>query len=123
MRILITFLIISSYFIGFAQVNGSAIRGVITNSDNNESIPFCNVSLLQDHKQVLGASSDFDGFYNLTPILKGCYTLKFSFIGYQTILVKEIELDSGITFEFNIKLKEGVNLPDLALHLSRSRIC
>lgn len=78
----------------------SNLKGRIVNSDN-EAVIAANVILLQDSVLTnLGATTDMDGFFELSSIAKGTYTLQTSYVGfstYQTTIKIEVEaVDLGI---------------------------
>ena len=51
------------------------LKGLVFDIKTNEPLPFCNVVLRQDGKQILVGKTDFDGRYTLKPIPFGDYTL------------------------------------------------
>ena len=51
------------------------LKGLVFDIKTNEPLPFCNVVLRQDGKQILVEKTDFDGQYTLKPIPFGDYTL------------------------------------------------
>ena len=51
------------------------LKGMVFDIKTNEPLPFCNVVLRQDGKQILVGKTDFDGRYTLKPIPFGDYTL------------------------------------------------
>lgn len=98
MRHLLTFLFIVCPTLMVAQQNMGSIKGQITNS-LNEPIAFANITLLNSEEAIIRTTSDFDGLFVLEPIPPGAYTLKYSMIGYDTLLIKELEvLANEITF-------------------------
>ena len=60
--------------------NGS-IRGFVYEKETGEPIIFCNVML---SGTSYGAATDVNGFFNITKVKPGNYTLEISFIGYDT---------------------------------------
>ena len=72
----------------FAQ-NGE-ISGKITD-EKGEAIPFANVSIVENGKSTgVGATTDFDGFYSIKPLNPGKYDVKFSFVGYTSVIKSEV---------------------------------
>ena len=69
----------------FAQIG---ITGTIFDGDFNEPLPFANI-IIQETGE--GVTSDFDGKYSFE-LPKGIYTLKFSFVGYETKIISEINV-------------------------------
>ena len=88
-----------------AQAQGR-LKGKITD-ENGETVPFANVIVEKGGGQVAGASSDFDGNYDINPIPPGTYTLKASCIGYNAFVVNNIVIPANkITF-YNFKMMSG----------------
>lgn len=59
------------------------LKGVVIDAKTNEPIPFCNVVVKQDGKQVHGGTTDFDGIYTIKPLPMGVYTVEITFPGYR----------------------------------------
>ncbi|MDP4826247.1 MAG: carboxypeptidase-like regulatory domain-containing protein [Flavobacteriales bacterium] len=78
MKQLFTFLLLIVAVAVYSQ-NG-IIKGQVTNKRNNESVPFASI-ILQGSDQ--GASSDLDGYYELTGLKPGVYNIEVSFIGFE----------------------------------------
>ena len=97
-----------------AQSQGR-LKGKITD-DTGETVPFANVIVEKGGTQVGGASSDFDGNYDINPIPPGTYTLKASCVGYSAYVVNNIVIPANkITF-YDIKMKSGaINLGEVTI--------
>ncbi len=68
----------------FAQ--SGEISGKIVD-ENGEAIPFANISLVENGKPTgTGSTTDFDGFYSIKPLSAGKYDIKFSYIGYTSVI-------------------------------------
>ena len=75
--------------------------------ETGESVPFANIILEKNGIMTGGASSDFDGNYDINPIPPGTYDLKASCIGYNQFVVKNIVIPANkITF-YNINMVAG----------------
>ena len=72
-------------FIMFGQVG---ITGTVIDGDFNEPLPFANIFLKETGE---GVTSDFDGQYAFE-LEQGTYTLQFSFVGYETKIVTQIQV-------------------------------
>ena len=59
------------------------LKGLVIDAKTNEPIPFCNVVVKQDGKQVHGGVTDFDGIYTIKPLPAGVYTVEIVFPGYR----------------------------------------
>ena len=68
----------------FAQ-NGEISGKII--DENGEAIPFANIALVESGVPTgVGATTDFDGFYSIKPLNPGNYDVKFSYIGYTSVI-------------------------------------
>ncbi|WGK65644.1 TonB-dependent receptor domain-containing protein [Croceiramulus getboli] len=77
---------------GLAQDTGSIV-GVLSDKEaNNAPLPFATVQIKDTSK---GSTTDFDGLYELANIDPGTYTLIFSFVGYETLEVPDVVVESG----------------------------
>ena len=89
---------LTSWSLAYAQVG--RLQGVVVDKDTGEPIPFANIILENGGTQVGGASSDFDGNYDINPIPPGTYDLKATFVGYNTFIMKGIVIPANkITFQ------------------------
>ncbi len=61
------------------------IRGFVYEKKNGEAVPFANVFL---RGTKIGGSTDVNGFFNLTKVPAGNYSLQVNFIGYDSMSVK-----------------------------------
>lgn len=67
------------------------IRGFVYNEDTDESIPFANAVLVGTTK---GAVATDDGFFIINDISPGTYTLKISFLGFETY-TEEVKIEAN----------------------------
>lgn len=102
--------------ITFAQKNGSIV-GKLTDKDaNNEPLPFANVLIKGTTK---GATSDFDGLYELDNIKPGTYILVFSFLGYETLEVDNVVVEADKVTQINATLSaSSVSLDEVVISVS-----
>ncbi|MGH7600641.1 MAG: TonB-dependent receptor, partial [bacterium] len=68
-----------------------------------EPLPGTNVVIVGT---TLGAATDLDGYYNIINIPPGKYTVKFSLIGYQTVTVQDVLINTDNTTKLNAELGE-----------------
>lgn len=98
----------------FAQ--SGTVRGVIYEKKTGEPIPFCNVVL---DGTLYGGATDIDGYYGLTKVKAGDYTLKVSYMGYKEQSVKISVTSNGIVTK-NIYLEsDAVQLEDVTISAER----
>jgi CRISPR/Cas system CMR-associated protein Cmr5 small subunit len=77
-----------------------ALKGKITDKSTGEAIPFANIVLYQNEKQITGTTSDIDGYYIVKPITTGKYDVKVSYVGYQSMQITGIYINADkITFQ------------------------
>jgi len=97
-----------------AQAQGR-LKGKITD-DHGEPVPFANVIVEKGGTQVGGASSDFDGNYDINPIPPGTYDLKASCIGLNPFVLRGLVISANkITF-YDIKMASGaINLNEVTV--------
>jgi TonB-dependent SusC/RagA subfamily outer membrane receptor len=74
-----------------AQSQTSALNGTITDSESGEALVGASIFIEELNR---GAVSDLNGEYRLENLLPGTYSVRFSFIGYITI-VEDITLQQG----------------------------
>lgn len=96
--------------------NSGKIKGKITDAQTGEDIPFANVLLFQNTQQVKGVTSDFNGDYIISNLSAGLYDLKVTYVGYQTLDFKKIQVktDSSIVM-INAKLKQAAELSEVQI--------
>ncbi|KQC30973.1 TonB-dependent receptor [Flagellimonas eckloniae] len=86
---------------GFAQENGSIVGKLTDKELNNDPLPFANVII---KGTTNGTTSDFDGLFEITNVEPGTYTLVFSFLGYETLEVPNVLVETGKVTEINAGL-------------------
>ncbi len=96
----------------FAYAQTGEIQGKVTDADTGEGIPFANVSL-SVNGTLVGAQTDFEGFYTIKPLPPGQYEVKISYVGYQEQVIQDVlgEADK-ITF-LDVKLQEQTEMLDI----------
>ncbi len=90
------------FLLSLTSMSQGILRGKITNSINNQGIPFANVILLNTD---LGAISDEEGNYEIVNVPPGLYNVRASYVGYksstsyeiQVSLAKPVQLDFSLT--------------------------
>ncbi|MDG1916386.1 MAG: TonB-dependent receptor [Flavobacteriales bacterium] len=75
----------------FAQ-KGS-VRGFVYDKENGEAIMFCNVII---EGKSIGASTDVNGFFNITNVPVGKHTLFVTYVGYDTLRQEIVLKDKQI---------------------------
>ena len=83
-----------------AQAQEAAVRGFVYEASTGEPVIFCNVYL---QGTTYGGSTDINGYFSITKVPAGKYTLLVTFLGYDT-LSQEIVLkpDDVLNRKFNL---------------------
>lgn len=76
----------------FAQAQSAEISGKVTD-DKGEPVPFANVSTLVNGS-LIGAQTDFDGFYSIKPLPAGSYELTISYVGFEKQIISGVIVNS-----------------------------
>lgn len=84
-----------------AQSKGT-ISGKIIDSSNNDVLIGANIIVLGT---TTGTSSDLDGFFTIKGLDPGIYSIKFSFISYQSVTVENVKVEAGQETKLNVQLK------------------
>lgn len=100
LKTLLLFLTLTSGIIS-AQTKGS-ISGRVIDASNNEILIGANIIVMGT---TTGTSSDLDGYYSIKGLEPGTYSIKFSFISYQTTIVENVKVEAGKDTKLNIHLK------------------
>lgn len=91
------------------------LKGKITD-DTGEPVPFANIIVEKGGTQVGGASSDFDGNYDINPIPPGTYDLKASCVGYQPFVLKGLIIPANKITYYDVKMNSGaINLNEVTV--------
>lgn len=100
----ITLLLFFSYLCCFSQ--DFKVTGFVKDANTN-AIEFANVLLVsqQDESIVQGTTTNATGFFSLDQVPEGAYTLKISFIGYDTF-TSPLQLNTSLDLNA-IELKES----------------
>lgn len=74
------------------------LKGTVTDAKTGEPLPFANVTVFQDGKQVHGGVTDWDGIFTIKPLAAGNYDVTVNTVGYQPYKREGVRiLASGFT--------------------------
>ncbi len=107
----ITLIIFALMFSFGALAQKGIIKGVVSDSEG-QSLPGVNVVIKELNT---GTATNVNGQFVLINIKEGNYTLKASFIGFETQETK-LSVKAGETTELNIKLKAGLQLNEVVIN-------
>ena len=99
--------------ITFSQTKGSISGTVFDKEFENAPLPFANVFIKWTS---IGTTTEFEGTY-LLQVEPGNYTLVFSFIGYETIEVPNVDIEEGkeIVMNKTMNASQGVSLNEIQI--------
>ncbi len=100
--LLAAFLILAGPLEAFAQ---GSIRGTVTDETSGESLIGVNVIVVGSAK---GAATDLQGRYVIPSVRGGQYSIKFSYIGFETKLFTGIAVRDGAETVLNATLNESI---------------
>lgn len=86
----------------FAQ-EGGTIRGTIKDSKTKEDIIGATILVQGINK---GAATDINGFFSFGKIPAGTYSLKISFVGYESKIYEGVKVEANQVTELNLALAE-----------------
>ncbi|MCF8414478.1 MAG: TonB-dependent receptor [Melioribacteraceae bacterium] len=89
----------------FLLANSGKISGKIIDAEFGSPLPGVNVVIVDDD---FGAASDMEGDYFILNIPPGKYDLKFSMVGYKTIIMRDVEVSSNHTTIINVELEATI---------------
>lgn len=101
MKLIITLVILLMQVPMLAQSTGS-ITGKIIDKNTNEELIGANVLI---EGTTIGASTDIDGNYIIKGLDEGSYTVKVSYISYQTITIKDVQVQSKSNTKLDVSLE------------------
>ncbi|MBT8262115.1 MAG: carboxypeptidase-like regulatory domain-containing protein [Bacteroidia bacterium] len=101
MKNLVTLIFLGFVSLTSAQSSGSIV-GKLTDKDfNNEPLAFANVVI---KGTSTGTTSDFDGLYELANVSPGIYTIVYSFVGYETIEIDNVQVEANKVTTVNVPM-------------------
>jgi len=109
-KVAIKNIILMISFIAFSNIVSSQnvkVYGSISNTLNNEPIPFANIII---EGTAIGTTSDIDGNYEILNVNAGAYNFKCSYIGFNTDIQSEIKVSSNKSLRLDFFLSENSEL-------------
>ena len=119
-RIIILLLLIASCAVASAQ---GVVKGVVFDAESGESVPFANVTLIRDgdgNQPMQGCATDINGFYLISKVAAGTYTLRVRFVGYEDY-TETLTVADRKTLNRTVHLKPASQMLE-AVEITDSRI-
>lgn len=90
----------------------ASITGVVVDHLSGNPIEYANLVLYRslDSSMITGTVSSAEGRFAMEKLDNGVYSLKVHFMGYQTLEVKNIEVDKGMTLDLGVLRMESLSI-------------
>ena len=96
----------------------ASVSGYISDAETGETLISANIALKDSRK---GTSSNTSGYFSLTNIAPGTYTIVATYVGYQRY-EREISLEPGQSLRLDIELDpEGFQLEEVVVESEREK--
>jgi len=86
--------------------NSATIKGIVQQTNSREAIPFASVVIKE---KTIGTTTDNNGFFSITKIPSGKFTVLVSAVGYETF-IQEVQLVEGQILQLKPLLKNKTTL-------------
>ncbi|WP_075343934.1 TonB-dependent receptor [Tenacibaculum agarivorans] len=96
----------------FPQLPTQTIRGKVSDQAIKSPLPYVNISL---EGTTFGTTTDENGNFTIENIAIGRYDIKVSFIGYEPLTLKEIQVTSSKEVVLDIAMKESPTTLDTVI--------
>lgn len=107
---IITTLVILLGCTSFLYAQGGNIQGNVFDKTYQEPLIGAAVTI---ENTTIGASTDLDGNFLLKDIKPGTYSIKISYIGYDTRIVEDVQVSAGKTTQLDVALQESIGELDV----------
>jgi hypothetical protein len=98
-----------------AMAQFGEIRGVVKDKISGDIIPGV-IAYTYVNGKINTTSADSSGFYKIKPLPVGTYDVRFSFLGYDSLIVKNVRVSEGEYAKVNAELNSGNELPEAIIH-------
>jgi hypothetical protein len=105
-------IVVASAGFAFAQSEG-ALKVKLVDKANKETIPFANVVVEMGGIQAGIGTTNIDGELTIKPLSPGKYNVKATYVGYQTVEIKDVTVSVGKTVSLNIEMAQGQQLQEV----------
>ncbi len=90
--------------------NESSIKVTLTDKATKETIPFANVVVDMGGIQAGVGTTNIDGEVTIKPLNPGKYTVKSTYVGYQAVELKDVNVSIGKTVYLKVEMSAGQQL-------------
>jgi hypothetical protein len=89
------------------QGQSGSVKGQVHDAQTGEPIPFANIIIMNGSRDQSGATTDFDGYYVINPVIPGNYTITVAYVGYKPISSQSVTVYSGKVTYQDFKLEQN----------------
>ena len=98
---------------GPTYAQSTSITGTVLDAESGESLIGANVII---EGTAVGSTTDLDGHYTIKSVAPGSYNLIFSYIGYNSTNVRNVEVAAGKVTTINVRLTpEAVGMDEVVV--------
>jgi len=107
--VIITIITLFSFYFANAQEKKMFISGIVKDSINKNNVAYVSVAIykMPEKKLITGTMTDEKGEFKLSKLGNGNYTIKLTFVGYETKTIAMELNEKSVTIENPIYLKEN----------------
>lgn len=111
MRFILSTIMVIVAMTAKAQVTTSSLSGKVTDPDKEAIIGATVQAIHEPSGTRYGAITNIDGRYTIQGMRAGGpYSVEVSYIGYQTMMYKDVTLQLGEVYNLNVQMKESSEL-------------
>lgn len=108
MRFILSTIMVIVAMTAKAQVTTSSLSGKVTDPDKEAIIGATVQAIHEPSGTRYGAITNIDGRYTIQGMRAGGpYSVEVSYIGYQTMMFKDVTLQLGEVYNLNVQMKES----------------
>ncbi len=90
-----------------AQGLFQTIKGQVVDKETQISLPGATI-VIMGTDPILGTTTDINGYFRISKVPVGRYTVSVGFIGYETVQIHELLVSTGKEVNLHIEMKESV---------------
>jgi len=95
--------------------NTGSIKGLVIDASTNKSLPGASV-YIKTGSNLIGTTTDLDGYFTLKPLEAGSYNLHVTYMGYGEQVKQSVRVLAGqITYIENVMMVPGLEAPTFTL--------
>lgn len=91
----------------YAQAQTGTVTGIITDAQSQETLIGVTIRAEGANR---GAATDVEGKFRITELTAGTHTLTVSYVGYKSLKVEDVKIESGKTTELSVALQADFGL-------------